>query len=57
MLPPIDGYSYERSAITQWLAVKTTSPLTNEDMGSALIPNRTLRALIQKHLLAPEAKQ
>ncbi|GLC36205.1 hypothetical protein PLESTB_001368600 [Pleodorina starrii] len=53
-----DGYTYERSAITQWLQTKTVSPMTNAPMpgGATLIPNHALRSSIlqwkQDHGLA-----
>ena len=35
-----DGHSYERSAIERWLATKSTSPLTGEELGfTRLFPN------------------
>ena len=41
----LDGHTYERDAITQWIATKKRSPLTNEQLQAALvIPNITLRA-------------
>ncbi|CAG0891787.1 unnamed protein product [Cyprideis torosa] len=50
-----DGYSYERSALLHWLTQKPRSPLTNKPIGVAVLPNRTLKALIQRHLLMPSA--
>ena len=42
-----DGITYERSAITDWLALHSTSPTTNEPMDSkALFPNVSIRAQI-----------
>ncbi|GIL76913.1 hypothetical protein Vretimale_8622 [Volvox reticuliferus] len=43
-----DGYTYERSAIMQWLKNKTISPMTNAPMpgGTTLIPNHALRSSI-----------
>ncbi|KAG2428161.1 hypothetical protein HXX76_011841 [Chlamydomonas incerta] len=45
-----DGYTYERSAITDWLARKAVSPLTNAKMpgGNTLIPNHNLRSSIME---------
>lgn len=45
-----DGYTYERAAITDWLARKAVSPLTNQKMpgGNALIPNHNLRSSIME---------
>ena len=41
-----DGRSYEQSAISAWLAKKSVSPLTNNPIGSTLIANHNLRAVI-----------
>ncbi|GFR50793.1 hypothetical protein Agub_g13058 [Astrephomene gubernaculifera] len=45
-----DGYTYERSAITEWLAQHNTSPQTNEAMpdNAMLIPNHCLRSAIME---------
>jgi hypothetical protein len=44
-----DGMSYERSAIEEWLAKKTTSPYTNEPLkNKSLLPNIALRALARQ---------
>lgn len=47
-----DGVSYEREAITEWLAKgNTTSPATQKYLGmSDLRPNRALREAIEQHL-------
>lgn len=54
MVDPVvamDGHSYERSAIEQWLTKKKTSPQTNEDMGSNLVvPNHNLRKRIMEFI-------
>ncbi len=42
----LDGNSYERRAITEWLAKHTTSPISREPMGNTLIPNRQLKEAI-----------
>lgn len=43
-----DGHSYELSAIRKWLTTHSTSPLTGRKLISkALVPNRTLRALVR----------
>ena len=43
----VDGFTYERSAITQWLERKMTSPVTGQPLESkALIPNHFARSLI-----------
>ena len=45
-----DGFSYERSAILQWLQLgHTTSPMTNQPLQHpGLTNNRALRAAIQQ---------
>jgi hypothetical protein len=44
-----DGYTYERSMIAAWLARgNRRSPLTNEPMGAALLPNRSLKSAIRE---------
>ncbi|CAG0898677.1 unnamed protein product [Darwinula stevensoni] len=54
MMDPVvaaDGFSYERGAIQEWFSRSPTSPLTNERViHTMLIPNRTLRVLIKRHL-------
>lgn len=46
-----DGFTYERSAIEDWLSRKGTSPMTNEPLEHLfLIPNRALRNTINIHL-------
>ena len=43
-----DGQTYERSAITQWLAASDTSPVTGQPLVSHdLLPNHALRSIIQ----------
>ena len=43
-----DGQTYERSAITQWLAASDTSPVTGQPLASLdLLPNHALRSIIQ----------
>jgi U-box domain len=43
-----DGQTYERSAITQWLAVSDTSPVTGQPLASQeILPNHALRSIIQ----------
>ncbi|WAR05180.1 CE164-like protein [Mya arenaria] len=48
----LDGYSYERTAITNWLKRDNDrSPMTNSVLvNKELIPNRSLRTLIQQYL-------
>lgn len=44
-----DGHSYERSAISAWLASHSTSPITREPMYAAnLTPNYALRSQIER---------
>ena len=43
-----DGRVYERSAIAKWLVEKKTSPLTNEEMGSKLIPALQVKNMIDR---------
>ena len=43
-----DGFTYERSAIEQWLENHNTSPKTGVELESKqLVPNYSLRSLIQ----------
>ncbi|CAM9273810.1 unnamed protein product, partial [Ectocarpus fasciculatus] len=43
-----DGHSYERSAITKWMATKDNSPRTGEALEHKnLVPNSNLRRIIQ----------
>ena len=45
----IDGQTYSRAPIAQWLQMKLTSPMTNEPLASAqLIPNISLRNAIEE---------
>lgn len=50
MLDPVvaaDGFTYERSSITEWLASHSTSPTTNEPMDSKVVfPNLSIRAQV-----------
>ena len=44
----LDGFTYERAAITEWLRTKDTSPKTGTKLESkALIPNYNLRSVIR----------
>ena len=44
----LDGFTYERAAITEWLRTKDTSPKTGATLESkALIPNYNLRSVIR----------
>ena len=46
----LDGYSYERSAITEWFSKgRRTSPVTNLPLtNTLLLPNRALRMVIEQ---------
>lgn len=52
MVEPVmccDGHTYERAAITKWLATHNTSPKTNEMLPSLVqLPNRALKAAIAR---------
>ncbi|GAX73849.1 hypothetical protein CEUSTIGMA_g1299.t1 [Chlamydomonas eustigma] len=46
-----DGYSYDRSSITQWLQTHHTSPMTNTQLPhKTLTPNHALRSSIMEYL-------
>jgi U-box domain len=46
-----DGYSYERTAIVQWLRMNPLSPLTRQPMDiNFLQRNYALRAAIERHI-------
>lgn len=43
-----DGFTYERSAIEDWLSRKGTSPMTNQPLVHCfLTPNLTVRNAVQ----------
>ena len=43
-----DGFTYERTAITEWLRTKDTSPSTGATLeNKTLIPNLSLRSIIR----------
>ena len=45
----MDGHTYERSAIEQWLETHSISPATGLELDSKqLIPNHSLRSLIRE---------
>ena len=49
----VDGFTYERAAITEWLRSKDTSPFTGATLESkALIPNLALRSMIRSFVEA-----
>jgi hypothetical protein len=44
----LDGHTYERAAIVDWLKRKNRSPLTNEELsGDTMIDNYALKAAIE----------
>ncbi|XP_068101813.1 WD repeat, SAM and U-box domain-containing protein 1 [Hyperolius riggenbachi] len=46
-----DGYSYERSAIENWISTRRTSPMTNLPLENLLLtPNRTLKMALNRWL-------
>ena len=48
----MDGFTYERTAITEWLRTKDTSPFTGTTLESkSLIPNYSLRSVIRSFSL------
>ena len=42
-----DGFTYEHWAIRKWLDSKQVSPLTNQKIGTRLIPNRELKHALE----------
>ena len=53
----LDGFTYERAAITEWLRTKDTSPKTGATLESkALIPNHSLRSMIRSFVEARAAQ-
>lgn len=52
----VDGHTYERAAIEQWIRQKQESPVTRQPLVSAtLIPNITVRHLITQYVNISEA--
>ena len=45
-----DGYTYEETAIRDWLTRKNTSPITGQDLGpnASIVPNRSMRDWITR---------
>ena len=44
----VDGFTYERTAISEWFRTNDTSPSTGATLESkALIPNLSLRSMIR----------
>ena len=53
-----DGHTYEREMIAEWLRIRRTSPLTNEQMPSTnLMPNITLKKVIEGWVALQQAPQ
>jgi len=44
-----DGFSYERAAVTRWLRMRCTSPMTGAPMGGRLVSNHHLRMAIDEY--------
>ena len=45
----LDGHTYERSAMEQWLEHHTFSPKTGEELGGqTLIPNHVVKIMIEE---------
>jgi hypothetical protein len=59
MMDPVmaeDGHTYERSAIEDWFnRGNATSPKTQATMGSRLLPNHTLKALLVSFKCSPRS--
>ena len=48
-----DGHTYERDAITNWLQLNSTSPMTRQTLyNTTLTPNLALRNIIRDYLAA-----
>ncbi len=45
-----DGFTYQADQIQMWLKKRATSPMTGKSIGSTLIANHTLKALIQAEM-------
>jgi hypothetical protein len=45
-----DGYTYEETAIRDWLTRRNTSPITGQDVGpnASIVPNRSMRDWITR---------
>ena len=53
----LDGFTYEREAITEWLRTKDTSPNTGAKLESkTLIPNLMARSMIRSFVEARAAQ-
>ena len=52
----VDGFTYERTAITEWLRTKDTSPSTGATLEiTILFPNLSLRSMIRSFVEASAA--
>ena len=45
----MDGHTYDRDSIVTWLETKHTSPMTGLTIDKQLVPNFTLKSLIESH--------
>lgn len=43
-----DGFTYERTAIEDWMDVNTNSPMTGARVSKTMIPNTILRVMINE---------
>jgi hypothetical protein len=43
-----DGFTYEKSAIEDWMLQRKSSPKTNESIEAVFIPNFNIKTLIQE---------
>lgn len=42
----LDGFSYERAALTRWFQIKHSSPMTSLHISPTIIPNRILKVAL-----------
>ncbi len=45
-----DGNTYDRVNIEKWFKQKQTSPLTNEKINTSLIPNNSIKSMINNQI-------
>ena len=54
MIDPViaaDGYTYERTAMQQWLQMQSTSPVTLHPLlHTRLVPSILIKTVIQSHM-------
>jgi hypothetical protein len=48
-----DGFTYERTAILEWLRTNAVSPMTRAQIGSTLTPNQAIRSMAKDFAQAP----